>query len=213
MAITNYSELKTAIAQWMKRSDRTAVIPDYITLAEMRIKTLTRLRAMDAETDLTTTPNSDVVPLPSDFKSPIALWIADINPREQLEQLLPQSMPYNTVPNRPQYWSIDGRNIKFQTPTNAAYLLKFRYQQVFGLSDSQTTNYLLDDYPDVYLFASLVEGFNDSQDWEQAQIWEKRFQEAIFNCNNQEASNQENVRLRTEFGSANKRRFNIYRGS
>lgn len=212
MAFTSYSELQTAIGQWLKRSDRAAVIPDYIKLAETRIKTLVRLRVMETEVDLSTTQGSDVIAIPNDFKSPIALWIADINPREQLEQLLPQSMPYNTVSNRPMYWCVDGRNLRFQTPANQVYPIKLRYQQHFGLSDTTTSNYLLEDYPDVYLFGAMVEALNDVQDFAQAEIWEKRFQTAVFQCNNQEASNQENVKLRTEFGSANKRRFNIFRG-
>jgi len=212
MAFTSYSELQTAIGQWLKRSDRAAVIPDYIKLAETRIKTLVRLRVMETEVDLSTTQGSDVIAIPNDFKSPIALWIADINPREQLEQLLPQSMPYNTVSNRPMYWCVDGRNLRFQTPANQVYPIKLRYQQHFGLSDTTTSNYLLEDYPDVYLFGAMVEALNDVQDFAQAEIWEKRFQTAVFQCNNQEASNQESVKLRTEFGSANKRRFNIFRG-
>jgi hypothetical protein len=212
MALTNYSELKAAIAQWIKRNDRTSQIPDYITLAEMRIKTLVRLRVMETETTLTTTPSVDTVAIPSDFKSPDALWIADINPRESLEQLLPQSMPYNTTPNRPMYWCIDGRNIRFQCPTNQAYPIILRYQQMFNLSTTVTTNYLLQDYPDVYLFGAVVEAFNDLLDFPKAQVWEARFKEAVANCNSQESSNQDNVKLRTEFGAASKRRFNIYRG-
>ena len=38
MAITNYSELKSAIADWLDRTDLTDQIPDFITLAEARHK-------------------------------------------------------------------------------------------------------------------------------------------------------------------------------
>jgi hypothetical protein len=212
MALTNYSELKAVIAQWMKRNDRTNQIPDYITLAEMRIKTLVRLRVMETESTLSATASSDLIAIPSDFKSPVALWLNDINPREKLEQLLPQSMPYNTTPSRPMYWCIDGTNLRFQSPADQAYSVKLRYQQLFNLSNTTTTNYLLQDYPDVYLFGSLVEGFNDILQPQNAQIWEARFQEAMRNCNSQESSNQEDVKLRTEFGSISSRRFNINRG-
>ena len=34
MALVNYSDLKTSIADWLNRSDLTATIPDFITLAE-----------------------------------------------------------------------------------------------------------------------------------------------------------------------------------
>ena len=38
MAISNYSELKTAIASWLDRTDLTDIIPDFIALAETRHK-------------------------------------------------------------------------------------------------------------------------------------------------------------------------------
>jgi hypothetical protein len=34
MAITTYSELKTAVADWLNRADLTSVIPDFIALAK-----------------------------------------------------------------------------------------------------------------------------------------------------------------------------------
>jgi len=37
MSIATYSELQTAVADWMHRTDLTAKIPDFITLAESRI--------------------------------------------------------------------------------------------------------------------------------------------------------------------------------
>jgi len=34
MALTTYTELKASIADWLNRSDLTAAIPDFISLAE-----------------------------------------------------------------------------------------------------------------------------------------------------------------------------------
>ena len=34
MSITTYSELKTAVANWLNRDDLTSVIPDFIALTE-----------------------------------------------------------------------------------------------------------------------------------------------------------------------------------
>jgi len=37
MALSNFTELKSSIANWIHRNDLSAVIPDFITLADMRI--------------------------------------------------------------------------------------------------------------------------------------------------------------------------------
>ena len=212
MSITNYSELQTAVASWLKRADLTAQIPDFIRLAEIRIKSVVDIRTLETTADLTTTPSSATVNLPSDFKSPIALWLADINPQEQIGQLLPQSMPYNETPNRPQYWAIDGQTIRFQCPANASYPLKFRYSQLFELSDGNPTNYVLTDFPDVYLFGALFEAADYTFDDNSAMKWNAKFLDAVQRCNNQEASNNKNVPLMTEFAKSAKQRFNILRG-
>lgn len=212
MSIGTYSELKSAVAAWIKRSDLTDRIPDFIRLAEIRLKSVIDLRVLELTTDLSTTPSDATIPLPTDFKSPIALWIADINPQEQLGQLLPQSMPYNTTPNRPQYWCIDDHTIRFQCPANNTYPIKFRYSQLFELSDTNTTNYVLTDFPDVYLFGALFEAADYTQDNDNAGKWNAKFMDAVQRCNNQEASNNKNVPLMTEFAKTSRQRFNIFRG-
>jgi hypothetical protein len=37
MALSTYSDLQTAVATWLHRSDLTAIIPDLITLAETHL--------------------------------------------------------------------------------------------------------------------------------------------------------------------------------
>lgn len=212
MSISTYSNLKDAVASWMKRSDLTDRIPDFIRLAEIRLKSVVDLRVLETTADLSTTASSATIALPTDFKSPIALWIADINPQEQLNQLLPQSMPYNTTPNRPQYWCIDDHTIRFQCPANNVYPIKFRYSQLFALSDTNTTNYVLSDFPDVYLFGALFEAADYVMDDQLAAKWNAKFLDAVQRCNNQEASNNKNVPLMTEFAKTSRQRFNIFRG-
>jgi hypothetical protein len=46
MALNNYSDLKTSVANYLGRSDLTSAIPDFITLAEIRLARQLRLRQM-----------------------------------------------------------------------------------------------------------------------------------------------------------------------
>lgn len=52
MAITTYATLKTAVANWLSRSDLTSRIPEGIALAENRLAQDLRVRAMEATVDL-----------------------------------------------------------------------------------------------------------------------------------------------------------------
>lgn len=210
MALSNYSELKTAIAAWMKRSDLTAKIPDYITLAEKKIVKIGKIRQFEVETPLVGTASSDVVALPSDFESPIGLWDTSDNPRCQMVQVLPQALPVDTTPAQAEFFAIDGANIRFECPLDAVYTYSLRYRKKFALSDANPTNYVLTDYPDVYLYGALVEGFSDVFDEDRAAVWQQRFRTAIELMNSAESMKNNNVGLRTEMGSSE--RFDIYRG-
>jgi hypothetical protein len=52
MAIGQFSELKTAIANYLSRTDLTSRIPEFVSLAEDRIGLDLRVRAMEASVDL-----------------------------------------------------------------------------------------------------------------------------------------------------------------
>ena len=51
--ISTYTDLQTAVAQWMHRTDLTALIPDFIALTEEKLNRY--LRTKDNETTLSPT--------------------------------------------------------------------------------------------------------------------------------------------------------------
>ena len=65
MAITNYTELKSSLADWLNRSDLTSRIPEFISLAEAAFNR--NLRTRDMLSRSTTSTNAQYVALPSDF--------------------------------------------------------------------------------------------------------------------------------------------------
>lgn len=212
MTIATYADLCAAVAGWLKRTDLDAQIPDFIRLAEVRMKSLASPNMWDVTADLVTVPSSPLVALPADFKSPITLWIADINPQQELNQLLVQELPQTITPSRPLYWGIDGASLRFQAPADAAYPIKLRYSRMAALSDSEPTNYILTSYPDVYLFGALSEAADYTFNDQAAAKWGAKFLDAIERMKSAEASNNKNVPLVTELSRAVNRRFNILRG-
>lgn len=210
MALSNYTDLQTAVAQWMKRSDVASKVPDYITLAEKKIVKLAKLRTNEPEVTLVGTPGVATIALPSDFESVIGLWDTTDDPRTQVIQTLPEALPVDAAPNTPDFFAIDGENIRFECPLDSAYTYAFRYRQKFSLSDSNPTNYVLTEYPDVYLYGALVEGFMEVFDQQNAVMWQERFKSALDLMISAEGARNKKVALRTDVQSA--ARFDINRG-
>ena len=67
MAIGTYSELQTAVANWLDRSDLSSRIPEFITLSEARINRLLRVRLMENVKVISLISGSKRYPLPSDY--------------------------------------------------------------------------------------------------------------------------------------------------
>ena len=143
MALSNYADLKASIALWLKRTDLTASIPDFIRLAESRINRELTMRFFEDEAIYTATISSRTMALPADFSLPIALYNTTYTPRQEVVQTLPRQLPVSTVSKRPDYWAVDDETIAFDAPVDVAYTFAFRYVKRFGLSDSAPTNEVL----------------------------------------------------------------------
>jgi hypothetical protein len=67
MALSNFSELKTEIANYVDRSDLTSQIPTFIKLTEARINRSLRVRLMESVKIISLVSGSKRYPLPSDY--------------------------------------------------------------------------------------------------------------------------------------------------
>ena len=200
MAISTYNELKTAIGSWLHRSDLTAQYANFIILAESRLTRQLQPRESEVETSLTATPASRYIALPSGFKRPVALWLTDSTPRLLLTKRRPEEIEYAGSTGLPLCWAIDGANIALDVLAQSAFTLTLRYQAAFALSDTTTTNYVLTQYPDVYLFGALAEGARYIKDTNAIGLYETMFARALKEAADTE-SDVSDTPLLTEFGS------------
>src|SRR5215216_2210902 len=157
MSITTYAELQTAVQTWLDRSDLSAQAADFITLAESRLNRILPLRAMWTDATLTGATSSRALALPADFVEPVALFLTTFGVRTRLTPLVAGAFEYGTTNGVPSGWCINGTNIELDVPCDQAHTFSLRYRKSFALSGAVTTNWLLANHPDVYLFASLVE--------------------------------------------------------
>lgn len=210
MSIATYTELKTAIANWLHISELSGVIPDFITLAETSINRRLRARAFETTMDATLTQGTRHIALPSDYLEPKALWLTTYEPRQELIYETPEELPVITDSNgQPRYWAIDGDNLAFDINAEIDHGITFRYRQRFSLSTAIPTNWLLTNHPDVYLFGSLSQSGLYVRDNEQLQVWVQAFEKAMDELQMQEDKHNRLVTLKTDSGG---RRNTIYEG-
>lgn len=159
MAITTYSELKTALANWPSRTNQAGWsdrVPEFIALAEDYLNAELPLRVFQIETTLTATASSKSVALPTDYLEPYGLWHVS-TPYEELTGRVASDLPYYPVNGRPTQWAISAANIIFERPCDTAYQFRFFYRMRLALSDAAPANWLLTNHPRAYLYAALFE--------------------------------------------------------
>lgn len=212
MSISTYTELKAAIASWGHRTDLTTQIPDFITLAESRINRLTGpIMDREFEVDLTATVGSREITMPSGVKISNKLWLTTYLPREIITYRNPEDLPEQISSGPPSYWTvIGGDTIRLDSEADIAYTFKFFYRGKFTLSDSFPTNWLLTNFPDVYLYGALMELGAYIKDYEQASIWKGAYDLAVSQLQIIESRTKANTTLRTELSGVG--RSNILEG-
>jgi len=178
MAISTKAELNTAVANWLNRSDLTARIPEFISLAEASFNR--NLRTRDMLVRSTASTSSQYVSLPSDFLEMLNIELTSTSPPKRLVYITSdRSDDYrerdNNTTGTPSYWTIEGISIQlFPTPSESVTLQLSYYQDIpalSGLADN-SNNWLLSAHPDIYLYSTLMQASPYIMDQQSAQIWD-----------------------------------------
>ena len=160
MALTNYSDLKTEIANYLGRDDLTSQIPTFIQLAEKRLERDLRIRQMLKVVEATTTPGDSTVGMPEDFLSMKDIHI-ESDPIRTLKFQSTSNFYRNARPNDrgvPVDYTLLGSEFKLAPTPDSAYTLRMvYYYKPDILSDSNTSNLFLANCPDLLLYGALAE--------------------------------------------------------
>lgn len=187
MSIDNYSDLQAEIANWLKRNDLTNDIETFINLAEARFNRI--IRTMDMEIRSQATADDEFLGLPSDWMEVREVHIVDSD-RYPLKYVTPQQFTFETRRNETTgnpylYTVIDSQLRIFPAPTaTSTYDFEITYvQRIPHLTDSATTNWLLTNNPDIYLFGSLVAAEPFLYNETRLGVWKSQVNEAIEELN------------------------------
>jgi hypothetical protein len=162
MAFTDYTALKSTVADYLARSDLTTQIPDFITLAENRLRRDVRIRPMLKVVTTDTIAGDPTIALPSDFLEMRDMHI-DANPIHTLIYQNPSNFFRNTKAGTltggyPNNYTIMGSEFQFAPIPDAAYTLRMVYYAAPSyLSSTTSSNTFLAYCPDLLLYAALGE--------------------------------------------------------
>lgn len=160
----DYTWLTTQIASFLNRADVYGSIPDFIGLAEIQIRRrLAQAGIQGGVTRATTTINAEFETPPTDFGGPIAMTIQDPVTLKwlALEPDTPTGIATikgdreatSAIPDR---FAVVGGSFQFSPTPDQAYTVDLQYwANLTALSTSNTTNWALTAYPDVYLYGAL----------------------------------------------------------
>jgi hypothetical protein len=193
MALTSYSTLKTAVANYLGRSDLTSQIPDFITLAELRLSREIRTRKLLKSVTTNTTAGDSTVAIPSDFLELRDLYLGG-NPRVSVSYLSPSAYTRDSqaeVSGKPVFYTMLGQEFEFAPIPDKVYTVELLYYfKPTAMSDSVASNEFLANYPDALLYASLLEAepylMNDAR----ITVWSGMYDRAINNINGSDQNSE-----------------------
>ena len=163
MALTNYTELKASLANWLNRSDLTTEIADdFIKLAEADLNSKLRVRKMITSTSITI--DSETESVPTDFLQVRDFFITSGGTKYALKYITPAQMDQikgSSTTGMPSAYTILGDSFRFAPIPDSAYTGTLNYYAKFAsLSDTNTSNYILASHPAIYLYGSLYHAAN-----------------------------------------------------
>ena len=186
MALSTYTELKDAIADWLDRSDLTSRIPDFIALAEARINRELRIRPMEVRSVAYTSSGQKYFNLPGGYLQMRNIQL-NTNPTTPLEYITPEMLDRlygSNTTGKPRAYTLIGDEIQLSPIPDAAYEIEMAfYENITSLGDGTsgtvTYNWLTQNAPDVLLYGSLMEAEPFIKNDERIPVWLNGYSNAI----------------------------------
>ncbi len=178
MALSTYSELKTSLSDWLHRGGLTTVVTDFIALCEADFNR--RIRVAEMEVRAFATFDEGYEDLPTDFLELREVKVIT-SPVVSLEYLTPQQMTefYPTLASGvPEFYTITGTQIRLNRTPSQEVEISY-YVRIPALADDATTNWMLTNHPDVYLYGSLVQAEPYLKNDKRVPMWKSLYEVAL----------------------------------
>ena len=174
----NYGDLVALIQRYTKRADVDDLIPDWIRFAQLRIDTDCRLSQQEYRS--VTIPKAEFTTLPPDF-----LELRNIQTNYQgglaLEYMTPSQIDIagRSLKSGPvQFYTIMDNQLQLLPAPQAdsvAQMEIFYYAKQAALVENADTTLLLTAFPNLYLYAAMVEAMPFVENQAGAQRWDAMY--------------------------------------
>ena len=187
MALTNYTGLKTSIADFLNRDDLTSVIPDFVALAEAQINRDVRHWRMEARSSGQQDPADEYMQIPADWVETIRLHLTGtgtsvVNLVSRDAMADKRAAQENAAGTPRMYTHANGQFQLFPTPDATTNFELLYYQKIPSLI-TNTDNWLLLEAPDVYLYGALLHSAPYLAEDARLAVWAQLYSAAIQRLN------------------------------
>jgi hypothetical protein len=172
MALATYDDLKSAILRWVARPDLANDVADFVSLFEAEARTKLNLSDQLTTTTITTVATNPLITIPTDAAAIVSLSVLN-GPT-----LVKTTRDYiNTTGiagefGLPQYYvDENATQLRLAPIPSSARDISLVYKRKFAsLSVGSPTNWLLTDFPNLYLYGSLRHAKRFMQDDQWAEV-------------------------------------------
>ena len=189
MAISNYTELKTAVANWLDRDDLTDRIPEFIALAEARFNRVLRIRAMESKQTASTVAGQQNLALPARFVQMrnVQINTSPVTPMQYVTPEIFDRLYGGSSSGTPKFYTVIANELQLGPKPDSVQTIEMLFYETFPvLSDAAPTNWVITNAPDVYLYGALLEAepfiMNDAR----VQLWATAFRQSIADIQEQD---------------------------
>lgn len=184
MALDSYTNLKTALVNWSKRTDALSHADDFIDLCESEMWRTLRIKEMEATA--TATATSKDLELPTGYIEMRRLRVLSGSEYYDLDYVTPNGLENKNTSGIPKYFTVTSQ-INFDRATTNTIEMQY-YRKLTSLSASNASNDVLANFPDIYLYGSLWALWKWGADEEKSEYYYRLFMTAINGANNQDKS-------------------------
>lgn len=188
MALNNYANLKTSLVNWSKRKDALSLLGDFIALAESKMfaneAEPLQIRELEGRSTSTLSTSERFLALPDDFLSMRKLSLVLSHGNAEMRSTTPEQMNIR-VSGQPFYFAVTSQ-LEFDRVPDSTYTIEMQYYKTLpALSDSNQTNDVLTNYPEIYLHGALWALYIWALQEDKAEYHYNKFLQSIKGANSQ----------------------------